>query len=60
MNEEQRHLAEYNSYKEVLESIINHGGFKKKDNVYRGWIETRLKSVNRRITEVENLLQRQQ
>lgn len=59
MNEEQRHLDEYNSYKDVLESIINSEYFKKKDVLYKNWIENRLKAVDRRIADVENILQRQ-
>ena len=58
MNDDERHLDEYKSYKEVLESIMNSEFFNKKDNLYKGWIENRLKSVDRRITEVENILQR--
>ena len=58
MNDDERHLDEYKSYKEVLESIMNSEFFNKKDNLYKSWIENRLKSVDRRIIEVENILQR--
>ena len=58
MNDDERHLDEYKSYKEVLESIMNSDFFKKKDNLYKRWIENRLKSVDRSIIEVENILQR--
>tara|TARA_Y100001949_G_scaffold45024_1_gene37153 strand:- start:662 stop:829 length:168 start_codon:yes stop_codon:yes gene_type:complete len=48
MNDEERHLLEYENYKKRLEESIP----KETDKKVKDWLENRLKSVKRRIKDV--------
>ena len=54
MNDDERHLLEYENYEKILEESIP----KETDKRERDWLENRLKSVKRRIIdtkkEIEN------
>ena len=52
MNDDERHLAEYEKYKqELLEKIE-----KESDRQHKYWFENRLKSVKRRIIAITNVM----
>ena len=48
MNDDERHLLEYENYEKILEESIP----KETDKRERDWLENRLKSVKRRIVAV--------
>ena len=52
MNDDERHLVEYEKYKqELLEKIE-----KETNRQHKDWFENRLKSVKRRIIEISNVI----